>query len=163
LNNLVLSTGAKTSSMCGSYQENTNLDFDRIFSGSRATYSAGQVIPVSVYLQVHHEGHFEMSYCQVAPNTTPSQSCFGNNPKLRVTSHGYGGPLDPNYPHRYYLPPKSVATDLSTHNFQVQLPSNLPSGNYILKWTYFTANGCYSPGYPDYDTRAQSAWSGGIA
>jgi Lytic polysaccharide mono-oxygenase, cellulose-degrading len=161
LNNFI-PTGGKTSSVCGSNQDDRNLDFDRIFSGSRATYSAGQVIPVSVWLKVHHEGHFEMSYCQVSANTTPSQSCFGNNPKLRVVSHGYGGPLDPNYPHRYMVPPKGVVGNDSTHNFQVQLPSNLPGGTYILKWTYVTANSCYSRGYPEYDVRAQSTWSGGI-
>jgi Lytic polysaccharide mono-oxygenase, cellulose-degrading len=162
LNNF-LAGGGKTSAVCGTNQDDRNLNFDTIFSGSRATYSAGQTIPISVWLKVHHEGHFEMSYCQVAPNTTPSQSCFGNNPKLRVVSTGsYGGQIDPTYPHRYYLPPKRVAGDSTTHNFQVQLPSNLPSGSYILKWTYFSANSCYSPGYPEYDSQNQGTWGGGI-
>ena len=148
LNNLITAgtPNTRSSSVCGQVQQGTR-NFDTYRSGNQATYSAGQVITVRPELTVYHWGHFEFSLCPAGSTGTPSQDCFRNNKLNIVRDNTFGAPVDVNYPFRAMIPPESFG---KSYSYQVRLPSNLASGNYVLKWMYVTANSCYAVGYDRY-------------
>lgn len=147
-NNNLYGNTFRSSSVCGQIQEMPNgINYDNYSSGIQATYRPGQVITVNVELTVYHKGHFEFALCPAGGSGTPSQDCFRNNKLTVRRDNRYGAPLDPNYPARAMIPPESFG---KMYSYDVQVPSNLASGNYVLKWMYVTANSCYPAGYNRY-------------
>lgn len=155
LNNNIFGNTFRTDSVCGQIQQGGSnaMDFDNYSSGNQATYTAGQTITVTSTLTVYHWGHFEFSLCPAGGSGTPSQDCFRNNKLTVVSDNTHGAPVDSRYPFRAMIPPESFGKQYS---YQVALPGNLGSGNYVLKWQYVTANSCYPVGYTSYP--APSSW-----
>ena len=121
--------------------------------GTQATYNAGEVITVDIQVDVYHRGHFEFAICS---GSNPTQACFSQNLLNVVNDNVWGTePLWAAFPHRAMLPPENVMST-GLHSYQVELHDNLPSGDYVLKMTYVTADSCYPTGYPDYT--APASW-----
>lgn len=148
-NNNIYENNFRSNSVCGQIQASgaNGRNYDNYFTGVQATYSPGQVITVNVELTVYHRGHFEFAICPAGSTGTPSQDCFRNNKLTVRKDNRYNAPLDPNYPARAMIPPESFG---KMYSYDVQLPSNLSRGNYVLKWMYVTANSCYPVGYNRY-------------
>ena len=117
------------------------------------TYTEGDIITVSSWMDTHHNGHVELRYCNLASSGgvfTPD--CFAENHLTFVEDVGvYGGydgaggiknfvkmPVDANYPERGYLSAgQSVG---SKHSFvmKFQLPMGLVGNEILLQWKYIT-------------------------
>ena len=111
---------------------------------------------VNVTLTVHHMGHFEFSLCPTATQATLSQDCFRNRKLEILQDNIFGAPVDAQFPERAMIPPPQYQATSSAYilySYDVRLPppsEDWPSGPYVLKWMYVTANSCYPNGYVQY-------------
>ena len=130
LNNLA--SNGFTNSVCGSVQSVPSIDLDTYWTPTVATYSPGQVMRAEISINAYHWGHFEFSLC-------PANNVVHDCPyKLNILR-------DLNYSHRPTLtnPQKAMLTNYgSWYSYDVQIPSNIPQGNYVFKWKYITGNSC---------------------
>ena len=140
------------------YDRNLNVFGQPMSPAPQARYTQGQEIDVEVVLTAHHKGHFEFFACAISPGGTASGECFKQNRLEFVSDLLYGAPKDPRFPHRAYIPPRSLARiDTSynnlpgtLHRFRLKLPPGLSGDLVLLQWHYLTANSCKFDGYDTY-------------
>lgn len=134
-----------------------------------ATYEEEDYIDMEVLINAHHNGYFEFFICNLdcCRELDISQKCFkkGCCRKLMRVPHkscesGHDrlcGPVDPNYPGRWYLPPRDE--EKPTENWygglnkkmRYALPKGMVCTKCVVHWAWTTANSCNPPGYSEYD------------
>jgi len=149
-------------SQCGAKQGGgTNYDFPPAWNNqplnwkSQAVYQPGSIITIKVAITAYHMGFFEFYACP--RNQALTQDCFNKNPLTFVADNLYGAVKDSNYPVRAYASPQAPLVSsadqpasVMKYEFQMKLPSGLPSGDALIQWIYYTANSCNPPGYTQY-------------
>jgi len=131
-----------------------------------ATYEAGGIIDIEIVVTAHHRGHFEFFICDASElnGGQVTQECLMKNRLIRAEDPNARSPIDPQYPHRYYIEPKcagnhdrdvSFDSKLSENGYghgqrmlmKYSLPSDLACEHCILQFHYMTGNTCLAPGY----------------
>ncbi|CAM9710120.1 unnamed protein product, partial [Ectocarpus sp. 13 AM-2016] len=74
---------------------------------SLATYRSGHVLEFVIVMNARHWGHLVFFICNADndPDGIPTQECFNQYPLTRVDGDDDNGPIDPNFPGRYYCDP----------------------------------------------------------
>lgn len=140
------------------------------FSGKTiATYEEGDYMDMEMHITAHHNGFFEYFLCSLdcCGEDDLSERCFkkGCCHKLMRVPHkscesGFDricGPVDPEYPGRWYLPPRDSKTPESSwyggnnKKMRYALPKGVTCEKCVLHWSWTTANSCNPPGYKDYN------------
>jgi len=145
----------------GQWARNSNyVDYYR---GSKKTWTAGTVVPVSIVITAHHKGHFEVSVCDkvITSAVADAQACLDSWILERASPEEAGitdcqagdsraacQPVDARHPERFYLPPGSGGG-----TYYVKVPSGLSCEVCTLLWRWWTANSCIPA--PDYGCFAQ--------
>lgn len=125
------------------------------------TFAEGSIMPVEINLVAHHNGFIELHVCDISKcGGFMSEACFkkGHCRHLRRAKNkscdsGMDkkcGPIDPKFPHRWYLPctnvPENVQERHGGPKMTWQLPSNFTCKHCVLHWFWSTANTCNPPG-----------------
>ena len=129
-------------------------------------YKKGQVIDVELVINAHHNGYSELYMCNLDKCGTDDidEKCFkeGACEKLmRVESSKCEsgddkgcGPIDEDYPGRWYLPCKSGEPwqffGGDNGKMQYRLPKDMTCKNCVLQWYWATANSCNPRGMKEY-------------
>lgn len=136
-----------------------------------ATYAQGQDIDVRVAIAAHHNGFMELHVCDVdkcggelnEDCFTKKDACFqmerAPNP---ICDDGWNkkcGPIDSNYPGRWYLPCSSFGL-IDDERWEIfggttmkyRLPPHLNCKHCMLSWFWTAANTCNPPGVVEYFT-----------
>lgn len=162
------------------------------------TYLTGDKISVSMSVVAHHNGFMELHLCDTSrcENGDISASCFHNggcvqlrraaNPMCDDGQSTLCGPVDRNYPGRWYLPCEDSAKVKPIVNangeeddgktyllyggtggeynrskaIQYLLPENFACEHCVLQWYWTAANTCNPPGVVEYfeGEDAPKAW-----
>lgn len=141
-----------------------------------ATYEQGDYIDMEAQVNAHHNGFFEFFACSLDCCGTDDieKKCFQNGccKKLMRVPHkscesGHDricGPVDPNYPGRWYLPPRDETTPEDNwygglnKKMRYALPADMTCDRCVIHWSWTTANSCNPPGYADY--KFPQKWAG---
>lgn len=145
-----------------------------------AKYKLGQVINVGITIVAHHNGFIELHLCDVARcrNKEISESCFRQghchqlqrspNEKCDQKTSRRCGPIDPDYPGRWYLPCSRMSITGKDFEFfggkertiLYQLPPKLECEHCVLQWYMAAANACSPPGVKEYfeNNRTKPNW-----
>ncbi|PXF45207.1 hypothetical protein BWQ96_05037 [Gracilariopsis chorda] len=132
-----------------------------------ATYRQGGVIGLGLSVVAHHNGFVEAHVCDVAKceGGDISKDCFQNGgcvqlkrayqPECESRQSVHCGPIDHNYPGRWYLPCSTDNTGLGWDYFPPEyatfrLPDQLHCEHCVLQWYWVGANTCNPPGVLDY-------------
>ncbi|KAF4682720.1 hypothetical protein FOZ60_010220 [Perkinsus olseni] len=136
-----------------------------------ATYSRGQTIEIEISRTAHLWGHFEFRICEGGlsgekySTQKAGQDCLNKNllvrpdpkthPECRnaraIDASNYDcQPLDAAHPERWYLPPRSYATDGMNYKMKFKLPDNLTCNPCTMQWNWITGNSCLVKGYKEY-------------
>lgn len=133
-----------------------------------ATYKQGGVIDVGLTMVAHHNGFMELHICDVAkcPGGDISQRCFAlghcrqlKRRKNRICDSGQSkdcGPIDRNYPGRWYLPCSRENPRIgyefygSDGTILYELPEDLTCEHCVIQWYWTAANFCNPPGTVEY-------------
>lgn len=129
-------------------------------------YTRGEIIEVGLSIAGHHNGFIELHVCDVSRcGGEISENCFkqGYCRQLRrarnaICDSGNSkkcGPLDRNYPGRWYLPCSTAHGDSDWEYFKpntirYELPENLTCEHCVLQWFWSTAHTCNPPGVLEY-------------
>lgn len=143
----------------------------RYYYGGRivARYRRGSVIRLGVSVNAHHNGFMELHMCDVSKcGGEISESCFRRGACVQLKRarnsacdsgyHRYCGPIDRNYPGRWYLPCSSYPVNNSGQDrwgvggkgFIDYLLPNMSCRHCVLQWFWTAANTCNPPGVVDY-------------
>lgn len=134
-----------------------------------ATYTQEETIDLELAVNAHHNGYIEVQVCDVArcPGGDISKECFqrGYCTKLRRATvdkcqrkgETECGPIDTNYPERWYLPCYGHVDGSGTlrrygedGEIRYELPSGLTCERCVLQWYWVSANSCNPPGVREY-------------
>lgn len=132
-----------------------------------ADYKQGDVIDITVNLITHHNGFMELHLCDVEKcGGEISEDCFRDghcyqlqrapNKSCDSGKDMECGPIDPNYPGRWYLPcPQIPYTETKAHRYggdkmQYLLPTDLSCDHCVLHWYWVAGNSCNPPGVREY-------------
>lgn len=135
-----------------------------------ATFKQGGTIAIEMTVVASHNGYIELYICDVNKclNGEISPQCFLStpspcaqlkrtpNPKCDGRKSLSCGPIDKNYPGRWYLPCPSVKKGLPWYTFGnrnsilYQLPEKFSCDHCVLQFSWVSANFCNPPGYVDY-------------
>lgn len=131
---------------------------------------------MEIHVSAHHNGFFQFFACSLncCGTSDIEKKCFQNgcSKKLMRVPHkscesGYDricGPVDKNYPGRWYLPPRVAVNPESSwygglnKKMRYALPADMKCDRCVFHWSYTTANSCNPPGYADY--RFPQKWAG---
>lgn len=128
-------------------------------------YRQGSIIEIGMTVVTHHNGFIELYVCNV-------QHCYGEISEW-CFRHGFCkqlqrhwdrdcetrfnkkcGPIDPNYPGRWYLPCTTAARNSYEYfgptAIKYRLPPGLNCKHCVLQWFYSSANSCNPPGVVEY-------------
>lgn len=128
-------------------------------------YRQGSIMSASVCLTAHHNGYYEFTICDVKRcGGEISEACLRNGKICRKLKRvwerrcelGWSkscGPIDPNYPTRWYLPcstvyPRSVYE--RQWHIKYHLPKDLVCKHCVIQWYWVSANECNPPGLVEY-------------
>lgn len=165
------------SGVCGDRKEN-NFPHDHLRGGKFynnaqivADFAVGGVIDVTMTFNAHHNGFFQLYVCDVSKcGGEINENCFRNrhcqkllrarNKKCDSNKSKQCGPIDRNYPERWYLPCESAADKVpgsarktyGKGTILYQLPKNLRCDHCVLHWYWTSANNCNPPGVREYFT-----------
>lgn len=136
------------------------------------TYNAGDVLSVGLSINGHHNGFMMLHLCNVSkcPDGDISESCFTihgacielKRSKNHVCDNGWSklcGPIDRNYPGRWYFPCTAYPRDDITadrwgfgvsQTILYDIPSWFTCKHCVLQWYWVSANNCNPPGVIDY-------------
>lgn len=156
------------------------------------TFNEGASIPVEMTVVANHNGYIELYICNVdnCPDNEISPECFQSpsQPCVQLTrtpndqcDSGKSlacGPIDPNYPGRWYIPCPLVPGDTSIYTYgtdgsiQFKLPNGFYCDHCVLQFLWVSANFCNPIGVVDYfnsenkpnwgDCRGQGNAIGGV-
>ncbi|CAN8069256.1 unnamed protein product [Agarophyton chilense] len=131
-----------------------------------ARYRQGATIGIGLSLIAHHNGFIEAHLCDVSkcPGGDISKECFVSsactqlnravNPECDSGTSMHCGPIDRNYPGRWYMPcttNSALGYDYYPPEYATfQLPSNFFCEHCVLQWYWAAANDCNPPGVLDY-------------
>lgn len=139
----------------------------KFYNGGRivAEYLQGSVIEMKSTLVAHHNGFMEAHVCDVSKcGGDINEECFlkkACTQLMRVPNSdcqsGYNpncGPIDRNYPGRWYYP----CDNKNSHGFtryggrymQYYLPKHLACEHCVIHWYWAAANTCNPPGVVEY-------------
>lgn len=135
------------------------------------TYEEGQVVNLEAEIDTNHNGYFEFHLCDLdsCGSDDLDQKCFDTNNchKLERVPHkdcenpnvdtAYEcGPIDKNYPTRWYLPCRKTG-HVGVHivggksgTMQYKLPKGVSCKHCVIQWYWQTANSCNPPGTVEY-------------
>lgn len=111
-----------------------------------ATYSAGQVIDLTVQITAYHKGRFEFSICN---STSLTESCF-NIPLTRADAVRPGG-LYSYLESAKYDNSMTISGGLPSeggqaiYSMKYRLPAGFTCTKCVLRWHYLTGNSCNPP------------------
>lgn len=153
----------------------TKLRGGRFYNGAMIveTYKQGQVIEIDISIVAHHNGFMELHICDVSKcGGEISESCFKvpgachqlkreKNPECDSGKSQFCGPIDRNYPGRWYLPCTMVPrgpgnfdsygrTPDGKPTILYRLPSNLNCKHCVMQWYWTSADRCNPPGIVQY-------------
>lgn len=134
-----------------------------------ASYLQGSVIEVGISVVAHHNGFMEMHICNLDKcNGDFSEKCFrdghcrplerARNEECDSGNSMRCGPIDKNYPARWYLPcTKYYGNDFQIETFgsntiQYKLPSDLHCDHCGILWHWAAATTCLPDGVREYFT-----------
>lgn len=141
------------------------------------TFQSGDTLKIQMTMVAHHNGYIETYLCNTdnCPENDISPACFqaGHcvqlmrkpNPRCDDGLNKRCGPIDNNYPGRWYLPcPKNESQYIYGRkgNIQYQLPHGFYCNHCVLQFSWVSANFCNPPGYVDYfkGPNAPRSWNG---
>lgn len=127
-------------------------------------YEQGGKISIDMVLVAHHNGFSEFRVCDAKKcGGDISNDCLRDSNKCRMLKRAFisscesrndmgCGPMDPNYPGRWYHPCPSNNGDDFYGNGKIvyDLPADFHCEHCILQWHWTTANGCNPPGVRNY-------------
>lgn len=133
------------------------------------SYPQAGVIDVGLSIVEHHNGFMELHVCNVEEcGGEISEKCFrrGHCKQLQrapnpICDSGFSkkcGPIDSNYPGRWYLPCSTIpmhSDGWETYGrgtILYQLPKYLRCKHCVLQWFWTAANSCSPPGVIEYFT-----------
>eukprot|EP00662_Eupelagonemidae_sp_cell21_P005469 gene5469-3862_t len=126
----------------------------------------GGVLQLQAAFSAHHYGHVEFSLCDTDTLDMTGTAdvvharlwaCFNKESNLLVRHPDYEAydpaPIDPNFPYRYYIPPKKTLQSWPMPMwFKVPQTANCDGDNCLLFFFYYSANSCEAAGYRSYFT-----------
>lgn len=160
--------------VCGDeFGSKDHLRGGQFYNGGRvsAIFTQNQVINLTASISVHHNGFFQAYVCDIkkCPGDDISESCFkrkacvplrrAENAECDSGTSKKCGPIDRNYPGRWYLPCKSAARHVNTNvmvygwedgSIQYRLPYHMYCHHCVLFWYWTSANNCNPPGVREY-------------
>ncbi|KAI0560764.1 Lytic polysaccharide mono-oxygenase [Gracilaria domingensis] len=129
-------------------------------------YRQGGTIGLGTVITAHHNGFMEVHVCDVAkcPDGDISRECFAEGGCVQLNRAANAecdsgksmrcGPIDRNYPGRWYLPCSRDYTagyDFYPPEYALfQIPNDFYCEHCVLQWYWATANDCNPPGVMDY-------------
>lgn len=132
------------------------------------TYVQGGEISIEVKINAHHNGFIEIHLCDVDNcNGEISEQCFKKGHCVQLQrapdeecDSGMSkrcGPIDRNYPGRWYFPCSTVPNNGKFFEFYGEndrisylLPKDLSCEHCVLQWFWTSANSCNPPGVVEY-------------
>merc|ERR1712039_879544 len=151
-------------------------------------YEAGSVVEFKIGVSTHHRGHYEFRICNKAlsPDTIASpadgQACLDTwlleraPPRADCQVNDADAdcqPLDPDQPHRWFLPPRNGARAAGEHwdsdyipdyivgeehTMRYKIPLGLNCSHCTLQWYWSSGNTCvYDEGYFSYFDKMKAA------
>lgn len=126
------------------------------------TYKQGGILEVGLTIVNHHNGFIEMHVCNADKcGGEISERCYKDGhcrqllrAKNAVCDSGKSklcGPIDRNYPGRWYLPcSRSLPDFYEPRTIKYRLPADFTCKHCVLNWFWTTATNCNPPGLIDY-------------
>lgn len=135
-------------------------------------YKAGDVVDFSASIITHHNGFFEFHICNIdsCSDDDISEGCFQQghcqqlfrapNPTCDSKESLKCGPIDSNFPGRWYLPCSEKPGD-DTHvdvfggsqgTMKYKIPGDLQCEHCVVLWYYAASNACQAVGVEEYFT-----------
>lgn len=134
-------------------------------------YTQGQIVDFEAEIDTNHNGYFEFHLCDLdaCAENDISEKCFEQNfcyllervphedcENPDMDTKYECGPIDENYPGRWYLPCRKTA-HVGVHlvggdkgTMRYKLPKNISCQRCVLQWFWQTANSCNPEGTKDY-------------
>lgn len=129
------------------------------------TYKPGEVISIRNIVIAHHNGFMELHVCDVSRcGGEISEKCFTSgacrqmkraaNAMCDSGTSKYCGPIDKNYPGRWYLPCSRKNSrgfqDMGGEAMKYVIPSDMECEHCVMHWFWTAANTCNPPGVISY-------------
>lgn len=132
------------------------------------SYRQGGVIALGLSIVGYHNGFVELHACNMAKcaNGEISESCFKTPGACRKLERQWNsgcqtgadrrcGPIDRNYPERWYLPCAKYPNENKIETFGktsilYKIPDDFHCEHCVLHWYWATANACNPPGLREY-------------
>lgn len=138
-----------------------------------ATYTAGGTVDFELAITAHHNGFMEWWVCDAdkCGGGDPTGACFATpgacvrldrvaHPACEAGTEADCGPIQPEYPSRWYLPCKGTAAPPMAGRplvfggpagkMRYALPAGFSCSRCVAQWYWATANSCTPPGAGDY-------------
>lgn len=152
---------------------NAHLRGGKYYNGGKVvrTYQQGGTVNIELAINAHHNGFIQIFLCNVKKcGDEISTSCFRNGhckelerafvSECQSGNSRWCGPIDPNYPGRFYLPctrypHKDGMIDRFGINppvIKYRLPSEWSGDHFVLQWYWVSGNGCNVKGTRPYFT-----------
>lgn len=129
-------------------------------------FRPGDILNASSQIVAHHNGFFEFHLCDVRRcGGEISESCFrsghcrqlqrARTPECQSGNSQRCGPIDEQYPGRWYLPCSASNNDRKFERFgpdtmEYIIPNDIQCTHCVLHWFWSAANTCNPPGVLEY-------------